>query len=238
VLRTSHGLFGRRAAVFPAERMQVVTIRQPLVMRWVGYASIEAWTAARSQGQDELQSRSSGSVAPIIPLTGVPRVLREVLPGLELERLDWQPAPPDTWKRGLLTLMLVILVASASAAVWLSPSLALCAPLGCTWAWFAARGYARGYAWAVAGDHVAYRQGWLSRQTAIAHVPRAQALVLHESPRDRRWGTASVRVETAAPSGASDELDIAYVPRARAATLFEVLRARVAEQDAPAAWQR
>jgi putative membrane protein len=112
------------------------------------------------------------------------------------------------------------------AGVWFFPllTIAVTAALALV-AFLAARGRARVFAFALADDRVACRDGWLWRNASMARYAKLQVVRMGESPFDRRWKMASVAADTA--GGGSHRIAISYLPLDEARAVFDELGARV-----------
>jgi putative membrane protein len=89
----------------------------------------------------------------------------------------------------------------------------------------AARQYVAHLRWASGNGAVVLRSGWITRQTRVARFAKIQAVVLSETPFDRRHAMASVAVDTAGGSATSGGLSIPYMTRAAAGVLHRQLSA-------------
>ena len=55
-------------------------------------------------------------------------------------------------------------------------------------------------------------------------IARVQSVKLRETFLDRRWGMATVAVDTAGSSGAAHKVEVPYLPREVAGAVFEGVR--------------
>jgi putative membrane protein len=78
---------------------------------------------------------------------------------------------------------------------------------------------------------VIFRRGWLWRVVTVARLTKVQAVARRESPFDRRWSMARVRVDTAGASERSVRIDVPYLPADVALGLHQRLAARAATTD-------
>jgi putative membrane protein len=216
-LRSQFGLLTRVSATIPLRRVQTLTISEGLLYRLARRAAVRVATAG-GQGEQATSTQREW-LAPIIRRERVCSLAGEVIPGLNLDGLDWQPVDPRAFRRRV----------KVSLAVAAIVSLAVAAPLG-RWAlWFAlllgtlavihARQYVRHLGWAVTDDVVAFRSGWLWREVTVGSFTRIQAVSIHESPFDRRATMARVRVDTAGAKPMAHRIDVPYLTRSVAADL-------------------
>jgi len=222
-LRTSCGLFTKVRAVIPLRRIQLVSMQQAPLQRAFDRVEVRAQTA----GGDKGASPSREWLAPMIRREAVDSLLAEVVPGPGFDALEWRRVDPRAGWRELRAGLRVIAVL-VLAAVWFAPVMTLiAAALLAVLTFFAARGRARRFGFALAGDRVACRSGWLWRSASIARYAKVQAIRIGESPFDRRWKMASVAADTA--GGGSHRVVIPYLPVAEARAVFDDLGARVNE---------
>jgi putative membrane protein len=116
-------------------------------------------------------------------------------------------------------------VRAAGGSPWWG--LAAFVPLAALGIWIARRRIRR-LAWAVTPDDVLYRSGGLWRRTTVARSSKVQAVALAESPFDRRWGMATLALDTAGAGMASHRLHVRYLARATARELFDLCERRAA----------
>lgn len=228
-LRTDYGLLTRVQAAVPRRRIQSLSIREGPLHRLFGRVSVRVDTAG-SPGSDERATRREW-LAPILRRNELPALAREILPDLDLARVEWRSAPPRAFRRVLKEYLIVAFVVALPFILVLRWwELALVAAL-VGWAFVAARRYVAHLGWAITGSAVLFRSGWLWRNVSVARFAKIQAVALHESPFDRRAAMARVRVDTAGAGDLSHRVDIPYLPREIARELCTRL-ATAAEQTA------
>ncbi len=223
-LRTTRGLLTRVKATIPLARVQLVTVRQPALMRLLGRVEVRVQTA----GGDRQATAGREWLAPSLPTGLVDALVAEVHPEVELSTLDWRPAAPSAawrlrraWLRLLAVGLLLLSVPPALrpvALIMVPPLAALC--------WFAGGRQARSLGHALLPGHVAVRGGWWNRQTSLARYARVQAVTLEASPFDRRWAMATVTADTA--GGGPHRLAMPLLDAGQADLVLAELRGRVA----------
>ena len=223
-LRTSCGLFTKVRAVIPLRRIQLVSMRQAPLQRAFDRVELRAQTA----GGDKGASVSREWLAPMLRRADVDTLLADVIPGPGFDAMEWRPVDRLAWWRELRTSLRIIAVL-VLVGMWFVPKAVVItiAVLLAILAYFAARGRARNFAFALANDRVAFRGGWWWRNTCLARYAKVQAVKLAEDPFDRRWKMASVSADTA--GGGSHRIAIPYLPIAEARAVFDDLGARVNE---------
>ena len=93
-LRISCGLLTRVSATVPRNRIQLISIHRPLLMRWLGLAAIQIETAGggASEGRDASTSVSGRWFLPVVPEERTTELVNLLRPDLDWERLQ------DSWK--------------------------------------------------------------------------------------------------------------------------------------------
>lgn len=232
-LRTEYGLLTRVVATIPLRRIQTLTVYEGPLHRLFGRASVRVDTAGADGGGD---NEESGKVqrewlAPILHRSALPGLVREVLPGMDLAAAKWEPAPARAFRRELKGwLIFAAAILLPLVFLWRGRALFLL-PVLLAWAWIGARKTVANLGWAVTGDAVLFRSGWLWRKVSVAPFTKIQAVAVHESPFDRRAAMARVKVDTAGAGDTSHGVDIPYLPRETALGLRDLL-ARQAAQTA------
>jgi putative membrane protein len=229
-LRTEFGLFTRVAATIPLRRIQAMTIRDTPLHRLTGRASVRVETAG---GQHP--GRQAGIdrewLAPLVRTAALPAFVRHVMPALDLEGLDWQPVHPQAFRRAIKPALVWALVWTLALVAVFDLRAATALPMLAAWFGLIAHRRIARLAWAATGDLIAFRSGWLWRTLTVAPAVKIQAVSLRESPFDRRWAMARVRVDTAGAGEASHRIDIPYLPRETAFDLHRQFATLAAVTD-------
>jgi putative membrane protein len=233
-LASESGLLTRVRAAVPLHRIQTVTVTETPLHRLLRRVEVTAETAGGKSREDAGGGRERQRLAPILRRAELPALIAEVLPGLDLAAVEWRPVDPRGERRMRRVGMWWAAAVSAAAAIgaWaagISPwwALAVLVLLGLQSAWIARRRIRR-YGWALTGDAVLYRSGGLWRNTTMARDSKVQAAALAESPFDRRWGMATLALDTAGAAATSHRLHVPYLPRATARELLEEVDRRAA----------
>jgi putative membrane protein len=222
------GLLTRVSTTIPLHRIQMLTIREKPMHRWFGRAEVEVESAG-GWGEGENQTaKPQQRLAPLIRRQELGGLVREVYPEVDLEAIDWQRVDPRARRRILRRALLIILLAALPLSwlmgAWVLVPLAVVVPLGVLNAVQQARtmGYAR------LEGVVAYRSGWIWRNWSIVRLSKIQAVALNESPFDRRYRMAQLRVDTASARTLSHRVRIPYLDGSVARCLFQDLAAQAA----------
>ncbi|MBJ7575767.1 PH domain-containing protein [Luteimonas sp. MC1828] len=230
-LTVERGLLTRIRTSASRRRIQAWTLREGLPHRLLRRRALQVDTAVGQQQEGE--QRSLRELAPIATPDACDALVREVLPGIAWPPAAWQPLHPRAWQRLMLPGVLVAAVAAA-AAYWRFGPWGLAALAWAPWAVFAARQHARRAGYACDARLVAVREGWWSRHWRFAEIDKLQALELRQSPLDRRFGMATLWLDTAGAGAMSPPLRLRLVPLAEARALHARLVREVARR--PLRW--
>jgi putative membrane protein len=235
-LQTRYGLLTRVSATIPLRRIQTLTVYEGPLHQLFGRASVRVETAGGGDGGNGGEGEGNAGrqrewLAPIVRRSELPGFLREVLPELDLEAAAWQGVAPRAVRRKAKSGLLIAAGLSLALAFflrwWGLPLFALLAG----WAYAAAWIYVRHMGWAVTDGAILFRSGWLWRRLTVVRFTRIQAVVLLESPFDRRAGMARVQVDTAGAALVSHRVDIPYLSRETAGELCGLLTTQAAQTE-------
>ncbi|WP_122089379.1 PH domain-containing protein [Halalkalicoccus subterraneus] len=199
-LRYERGLIQRYDGSIPLDKVQSLVVRENLLKRLLGYASLSVETAGYAPGQEG--SVGSESAVPIADRETTLGIAREIEPFEEVEITR----PPKRARRRYAFRYLLVLAVLATAVYaatwalgfemyWYVPLLGVpLAPVAAHYKW-ASRGYFLG------ADHVGTRTGFWNRTTRVVPYYRVQNVIETQTFLQRRWRLASVLVDTAGTSG-------------------------------------
>ncbi|OYT72430.1 MAG: hypothetical protein CFK52_05290 [Chloracidobacterium sp. CP2_5A] len=223
-LRRAYGLFTRHASNLSPARIQLVAIEQTLLRRLFGRAALRVDVAGVAYERDE-ERQGRGLLVPLLRRDTAEALLPRLLEGCAPDAQAWRPVSPLAFRRGVIRRSVWLALATAAAFWWSSygwlplalfPAVALVSWLDCR---------ARGYL--AAPDYWLVRQGWANRVIYVVPTRNIQAVVVSQTPFDRRLGLATLTLDTAGPT----PVVIRDVPVAEA----EALGGRVARQAEVAA---
>lgn len=229
-LRTEYGLLTRVTATIPLKRVQSLTVWETPLQRLVKRQAVRVETAGghgTPQGGPAKQPREW--LAPIIHRDAVPALVREVLPGFELEGHDWRPLHPRAFRRAVKPMALLGVVLAAPLVYWLGWAGLAIMPFAVGWLALVAWMNVRHTQWSVTGDTLVLRSGWLWREVVVVPVAKIQVVGRIESPFDRRAAMSGVRVDTAGSASQAHRITIRYLARETAAALHERLASQTAQ---------
>jgi putative membrane protein len=229
-LRTEYGLLTRVTTTIPLKRVQSLTVWETPLQRLVKRKAIRVDTAGGPGTPQQGGAKQPREwLAPIIHRDAVPALVREVLPGFDLDGHDWQPLHPRAFRRAVKPMAAFGAAMAAPLVFWLGwPGLAA-APFTVGWLALVAWMHVRHTHWAAAGDTLVLRSGWLWREVVVVPVAKIQAVGRIETPFDRRSSMSAVRVDTAGAAAPAHKITIRYLGRDTAVALHERLAAQTAQ---------
>jgi uncharacterized membrane protein YdbT with pleckstrin-like domain len=178
----------------------------------LGFAAVRVTTAGGSAGTERAATQREW-LAPIVRRDAVPTLVASVLPGVDLDALEWQSAHPRAFARVLRRNLVIALVLASAAAVYLGLSALWLLAAMAAWAALTATFYIRRFGWTRTADVVALRTGTRAWITTCASLSKMQVVARHESPFDRRHRMARVRVDTAGAGAGGFHVDVPYLAR-------------------------
>jgi putative membrane protein len=226
-LRAEFGLFTRVTTTTPMRRVQTLTVQEGVLHRRFGRVLVRVQTAGTANGGEGEGPRRE-AIAPILPRAQLQAFVHAVLPGTEVEQVDWTPPHPRAMRRAFTVSFISLLIFTSWLALWLQWSWLVLVPLLAAWAFLSARKYVKNLWWGLTDHAVLFRSGWLRRYMTVVRFPRVQAVSLMESPFDRRHGMASVQVDTFGAGGGVHTVDIPYMHRESADRLLQFLAGQAA----------
>lgn len=194
--RATFGLLTRRQVGLSLDRIQLVTVDEPLVRRWLGFGSVEVETAGLRRGEGGVEHAEV--MVPVVPAERQTELVRHLVPELteELSGLTLRPPHPRALWRArvragvtgvLLALPLTVLYWPWGALAWALLPLEL---------WRAWLDY-RYQGWLLTEHLLIVRAGAWRRRTTVLRRNRIQSLRAVQGPLERRHGLGHVEVHVA-----------------------------------------
>ena len=230
-LRTDYGLFTRISRTIPTPRIQSLTTRESPLHRWLNRQSVELRTVGGS-GEDLGMGLEGGTLkaksqwlAPMIDTKKVPSLLKEVLPQIDMDDVNWEPITQRAWvrifRRWLIVVALVTIPAFGLLGSWLIvPVFTVPATL---LALVHARLFVKHAAYSLTPWGVVFKTGWWDRSVKLVRYSKIQTVERGETPLDRRSGMASVRIDTAGAERIGHTIDIPFLDTAVAVAVSQRL---------------
>ena len=215
-LTVERGLLARLRTSAPRRRIQAWRLHEGVVHRLLRRRTLKV-DIATGGGQSQ-EAKVLRELAPVGTPAQCEALVAHLLPGAGWDTLQWQGYRPATWWRLFWpSLPLVAVLAAVAAARFGAPGLLVLAWL--PWAAFKARRQAARMGWSFNGRLFAFRTGWWNRHWSWAELDKLQALRVSRNPMDRRFGTATLLLDTAGARGLGPPLRIPFLPLRRALAL-------------------
>jgi len=238
-LRAEYGLFTQVSSLIPVHRIQLVTVSTTLLHRCFGRASIDLETAGASDSGSDLSgplatpgvSITRQWLAPIIESGRAAGLVREVLPEIDIESIEWKPIEARAIRRIVNKLAIAVtpLTLIVAAILIFSPLHwsgwhALWLPLVLLpTAWMITRRWVRRAGYALTDVAIYFRSGWLGRQISVVRFGNMQTVSMHQTPFDRRKRMATLAVDTAGAGNMGHRIRIPFLDVAVAESILQRL---------------
>ncbi|MCL7418426.1 MAG: PH domain-containing protein, partial [Halalkalicoccus sp.] len=195
-LRYERGLIQRFDGSIPLDKVQLLALRENLLKRLLGYASLAVETAGYAPGGDG--SVGSESAVPIADRETTWSIARQIEPveGIEIVRPPTRARRRYAFRYLLALGVLAGLVYAGTLALgfemyWYALLVGVpLVPVAAHYKW-KSRGYFLGE------DHVVTRTGFWNRTTRVVPYYRVQNAIHTQTVLQRRWRLASVVIDTA-----------------------------------------
>lgn len=218
-LRISCGLFTKVNATVPRQRIQLISVHQNLLMRWMGLCAVRIETAGGSvNSADASESVSGRWFVPVVSLDQLDRLMEQFRPGLRWNHPEeaFQRVSERAGRRRLrLAFFQAFVLGAIGMAVtrpwgWVTGLAALPILIIYTLADVKAMKYAQ------TSQGVVFRSGVLTRKTSITFFEKIQSIEWHQTPLDRRWKMARLLIDTAAAGSADHRIHIPMIEQSKA----------------------
>lgn len=194
-LVAEEGLLTRRRVELPIRKVQLVSVREPVLRRLAGIASVVIETAAARAGRGGTQRALS--MVPVTRDDTLPVVLAHALPHADVD-LDHTPLHPparSALRRAIVRAVLQATLVVAVSSFWWPWNLVLCAlyVLLPALAWLDWRHQG----WLITDHVIVSRRGWLSRVTHVVARDKLQSIDVAQGPLLARYGLGEVLLRVA-----------------------------------------
>jgi putative membrane protein len=216
-LTVERGLLARMRSSANRRRLQAWTLREGVMHRLLKRRSLQVDTAGAA-AQEGQKSRAMHDLAPIATPAQCDALIEHLLPDVGWGALEYRRLHP---RSGLRTFLSSIPLAAlfAGIATWHFGPIGLLVLAWLAWAWFSSHRQAQRAGYSINDRLIAVRGGWWSRHWRFAEIDKLQALRVSQGPLDRRWGMATLWLDTAGASQMAPPLRIAHLPEAEARAL-------------------
>ncbi len=226
-LTVERGLLTRLRSSVARRRIQAWTLREGALHRLFGRRQLRV-DIASGGGNEEKQGRALKELAPLATPASCDGLLQHLLPQLQWPPTQWQAVSTRGWWRLCLPALIVTSVLAAVLTYETGPW-GLLPLLWLPWSAFKAHRQVTRMGYNIDAQRVAVRGGWWNRWWRIAELDKLQALRLDRSPLDRRFGTATLTLDTAGALGAP-ALQLRFLEEQRARELMEQLGREMARR--------
>jgi putative membrane protein len=229
--RIRRGLLTKVRATLPRRRIQLVSVHESLIHRWMGRVRVRVGTAGKGGMEGETKQEESW-LAPLMPQAELDGLLRQIDPRLAAEAPQWRAFPRAALHRARRkSIRIGVVLAAVLVLVWrysdaLPASSLWLAPLPLILLWWKAGFSHRHRAFALDGPRLALRDGWLTRRTSFLLMEKVQSVDLNHSFFDRRWRQANLHVDTAGGGSTGHR----FALRQLAFDLAEALQAEIVQR--------
>ncbi len=217
-VRSECGLVTRFMATIPLQRIQLLSITEGWMHRRTRRVSVRVETAGGGAGSEAQINRQW--LVPLLRKRDLGALLDNVQPESRRAELAWQPVD----QRGARRLFRRTLF---SAFLFAAPLTWYAWPLGIVlllclggWAWVHARLSIRHYRFATGPEVIAFRSGWWRRRMSFVTYSKVQTISLEQTPFDRHYGMAALRIDTAGSGPAGHRIRIPFLSQQVAQQLY------------------
>jgi len=195
-LISTEGLFTRRRVELPTDKVQLVTVSEPILRRWAGFGTIHIQTAAaRAEGGGV---QNAEAVIPVVDSAQLYTVVRQAVPALniDLDRVVLKPPAIKALFRALIAATWQAILFSVAVSWWFWPW-GLLSLVVIPFSWGAAWLDHRHQGWLVTDEVIVSREGYLNRETRIVARGKLQSTEVSQGVFLRRYGLGRLAVRVA-----------------------------------------
>lgn len=210
-LKVRCGLLTKVSATVPRERIQLICIHRTWLARKMGFAEVRIETAGGGTSEEDAATTVGRRwFIPVIPEKEIPRVIPILRPGIQWQpdQWDWQPLSRLAPRRIMRFWAIVSAVALVVGLV-LRPYWGWAFGLvGFGFAFWFAKKKAKSRRYVRTDWGILFRGGILYQKCSITFADRIQSVEYRQSPFERRWGMATLSLDTAAAGPAEHQITI------------------------------
>ena len=231
--RIRRGLLTKVRATVPRRRIQLVSVHQSLIHRWMDRVRVRVGTAGQGSSEEE-DGQEESWLAPLCSSRQVEGLLREIDARFVASQPDWRPFPRAALRRARRrAVRWGVLLAGILLAAWKwtdeVPDAALYAlPIPLVWLWLTAGWSHRRRAFAMDRQRLVLQEGWWKRRTTYVLMEKVQSVECATGIFDRRWQQAHLHVDTAGGNATGHRFALHWLTCDTAQALQEEIVARAA----------
>ena len=228
-LTVERGLLTKLRTSVARRRVQAWTLHEGVLHRLLRRRSLDIDTAVAEQhGQND--QRALKELAPIATPEACDALISHLLPHAQWPRAQWMPLPASAWWRLFLPTAALVPLIAAALCIYFGNGWGVLLLLWLPWSAYASRRHAARAGYSVDDAMIAVCGGWWSRYWRFAEIDKLQSLALRQSPLDRRFGMATLSLDTAGAGAMTPPLRVRYLPEAEARALYARLGADIARR--------
>lgn len=231
--RIRRGLLTKVRATVPRRRIQLVSVHQSLIHRWMDRVRVRVGTAGQGSSEED-DGQEESWLAPLCASREVSELLREIDPRFVANEPDWRPFPRAALQRArrrALRGALVLAAVLVAAWKWMEgvPNEVLfLTPLPFVWLWMTAGWAYHRRAFAIDSQRLVLREGWWKHRTTYVLMEKVQSVECVAGVFDRRWQQAQLSVDTAGGDATGHRFLLRWLARDTAQALQDEIVARAA----------
>jgi putative membrane protein len=231
-LTVQRGLLSRLRSSLPLRRIQAYGLSEGWLHRRFNMRSLKVDSAAGAAINEEGKSPLRDLV-PLAEPAAMDVLIARFLATDQWPIQSWKSLHEAAWKREFMMPALFVLLAGVAGAFFYPIYSTILVGMIMPILFLRAKVWSAHAAFAHTEQLIAVREGWLSREWRFAEISKLQGLSLREGILDRRYGMASVYLDTAGASAMTSAFRIPYLPRDQADILMSQLSAKISEGTLP-----
>lgn len=231
-LTVQRGLLSRLRSSLPLRRIQAYGLSEGWLHRRFNKCSLKVDSAAGGAMNEENKSPLRDLV-PLAEPKEMDALIARFLASEQWPIQTWHGLHKDAWQREFLLPALFVSAAGVAGAFFHPVYAVILVLLVIPVLFLRAKVWSAHAAFAHTEHLIAVREGWLSREWRFAEISKLQGLSLHEGILDRRYGMASLYLDTAGAQAMSSAFRIPYLPREQARILMATLSTKISKGPLP-----
>lgn len=231
-LSVQRGLLSRLRSSLPLRRIQAYTLFEGWLHRRFNKRSLKVDSAAGAAAVNEEGKSPLRDLVPLAAPAEMDNLIARFLGSEQWPIQNWQSLHRDAWKREFIFSASFVLMAGIVGAIFYKVYVALVLLL-IPVLWLRAKVWSAHAAFAHTEHLIVVRQGWLSREWRFAEISKLQGLSLREGFWDRRFGMASLYLDTAGAQPMASTFCIPYISREQANILMAQLSTKISKGPLP-----
>jgi len=230
-LTVQRGLLSRLRSSLPLRRIQAYGLSEGWLHRRFNKRSLKVDSAAGAAVNQEDKSPLRDLV-PLAEPAEMDVLIARFLASDQWPIQQWRSLHRDAWKREFILPALFFLLAGVASAIFYDAA-SLMVLFVIPVLFLRAKVWSAHAAFAHTEDLIAVREGWLSREWRFAEISKLQGMSLREGILDRRFGMASLYLDTAGANAMASSFRIPYLPREQASELMALLSGKISRGPLP-----